>query len=72
MLLDLLIHDGLREEGLVNFVVSHASVAHHVDDAVLAKLSGERKKQKKREKKKRKKKEDNAGTETETEDKAHG
>lgn len=38
VLRDLLVEHGLREEGLVDLVVSHASVADHVDDAVLAVL----------------------------------
>ena len=38
VLADLLVQHGLREERLVDLVVSHAAVADHVDDAVLAKL----------------------------------
>ena len=48
---DLLVQNGLRKEGLVDLVVSHASVAHHVDDAVLAELGACGKKKKKKKKK---------------------
>lgn len=41
---DLLVEDGLREERLVDLVVPHPSVAHHVDDAVLAELRARKEK----------------------------